>query len=273
MVILVIGILIAGVFEGGKMLRSFKLTSARALTQSSPVQGIKNLVAWYESTSERSFDSTIDASNSSSNTITNWYDINQQQVAKNGTQSTSSQRPLLVENIINGLPVVKFDMATDQYLNLPNGTVPYANSPYTVFIVFKMSEVSNIRLLKGGEWSPANALNQFNIGSGRQLANYWNGTTATTDTWLLRENTSYIADFWYDQSNIKIYKDGTLVQTQASSLNVVVATSNKIGPGTGSPVLAKLYLAETIIFDRALTDEERKAIEDYLSKKWGIAVS
>lgn len=274
MVVLVITILIVGVLQGAKILRGFQLTSARALTQSSPVQGIKNLVAWYESTSESSFASTVDASNSSSNTIATWYDINPQQVTKNnGTQSTSSQRPTLTENVLNGLPVVTFDMATNQYLNLPNGTVPYNNSPYTVFFVFKVSAISNIRLLRGGNYTSTDTLNQFNVGSGRELLNYWNGSDCRSNTWELKEDTSYIADFWYDQSNRKIYKNGSLIKTVASSSNSVSNTTNMLGAGTGSPVLAKLYLAETIIFDRALTDEERKSIEGYLSKKWGISVS
>lgn len=57
-VILVIGVLIAGVSQGGKMITKFKITTAASLTNSSPVHSIKNLVAWYKTTSEKSFIAT-----------------------------------------------------------------------------------------------------------------------------------------------------------------------------------------------------------------------
>jgi len=44
-VILVIGVLIAGVSQGGKMITKFRISAAASLTNSSPVHSIKNLVA------------------------------------------------------------------------------------------------------------------------------------------------------------------------------------------------------------------------------------
>ncbi len=45
-VILVVGILITGVIQGSNMVKKSQLQSARNLTTSSPVSGIKDLMLW-----------------------------------------------------------------------------------------------------------------------------------------------------------------------------------------------------------------------------------
>ncbi len=54
-VILVIGILIAGVVQGTSMVKKSQLVIARNLTKNSPVSRIKDLAAWYETSLESSF--------------------------------------------------------------------------------------------------------------------------------------------------------------------------------------------------------------------------
>ena len=53
-VVLIIGIIIAGITQASRLVRVSKLSSARTLTQSSPVAGISDLVAWWETTLEKS---------------------------------------------------------------------------------------------------------------------------------------------------------------------------------------------------------------------------
>ena len=57
-VILIIGILIAGVTQGSKLYIKFKIATAQALTRSSPVNGVKDLAVWYETSLTESFNST-----------------------------------------------------------------------------------------------------------------------------------------------------------------------------------------------------------------------
>jgi prepilin-type N-terminal cleavage/methylation domain-containing protein len=54
-VILVIGLLIAGALQGSNMISKAALSSARTLTESSPVASIRSLSLWFESTSKASF--------------------------------------------------------------------------------------------------------------------------------------------------------------------------------------------------------------------------
>ncbi len=278
-VILVVGVLIAGVTQGYSAVKKFRLYSARTLTQSAPVNGIKNLVAWYEATSEKSFDDTIDADSSTTNKVANWYDINPQSITKSHAyQNTSGNRPTYVENILNGLPVVRFTFSNSQYLNLPDGTVPYNNSPYTIFFVSKTNRLDKYGILGSGGYSNNNKSNAFRYDSGGIYHYWWSIDLASAGN-PITIGKFYVIDYYYNLSIRKLYINGSLNNSIASSSNQAVKSNNTIGRtcpacwtgGTGEYMNGDI--AEIIIFDRALTDEERKSIEEYLGKKWAISVS
>jgi len=136
-VLVIIGLLVAGITQSSRLVQKFRIRTAQTLTQSSPVNGIRNLVAWYETTSQASFDSSID----NAVAVSNWYDISPSVDKSNATQITAANRPVYTENDINSLPTLKFTRSLSQSLNLPDGTVPYNNSPYTIFIVAKASPI------------------------------------------------------------------------------------------------------------------------------------
>jgi len=275
-VVLVIGILIAGMTQGSSAVKKFRLYSARTLTQSSPVNGIKNLVAWYEATSEKSFDYTIDANSSTINKVANWYDINPQLITKkNAYQNTSENQPTYVEDIINGLPVVRFTFSDSQYLNLPDGTVPYNNSPYTIFFVSKTNALAQHGILGSGNYSDPNKSNAFRYDS-IGLYNYWWDFDLDSTGNPITIGEFYVIDYYYNLSIRELYINGSLNNSMVSSSNEAVESNNTIGrtsPTTYGGEYMNGDIAEIIIFDRALKDEERKSVEKYLGKKWAISVS
>ena len=55
-VILIIGILVAGVTQSSRLVRQFTLNSARNITQGSPVYSILGLLTWVETTMASSYD-------------------------------------------------------------------------------------------------------------------------------------------------------------------------------------------------------------------------
>jgi len=52
-VILIVGILVAGVTSSSRLIKRMKITVAQNLTQSSPVPSIKDLSVWYESSMDK----------------------------------------------------------------------------------------------------------------------------------------------------------------------------------------------------------------------------
>lgn len=68
-----------------------RLMSARSITLSSPVPTVKNLIVWYESVGEKSFNAKEMSSGSN---LSVWFDWNiQSSVKLNGIQNTENNKP------------------------------------------------------------------------------------------------------------------------------------------------------------------------------------
>jgi prepilin-type N-terminal cleavage/methylation domain-containing protein len=270
-VILIIGILIAGVTQSSRSVAKMRLTSARTLTQSSPVAGIRNLVLWLETTSEKSFD---DLEAQDATAVTNWYDINPQSIQKNNGTSSGTTRPLYTDNVLNGLPVLRFDGVNDAF-NLPDGTIPYNDSQYSVFVVSKITATCDCIILTSGTMGTTNISNGFRYMPTNRLRHWWwnNDIDATAGSVL--PNQFYVLEFHYNQATRSIYINGTnnITAVPAPMPRTSGSNNNAIGLAVAGGIYLAGDIAEIIIFDRALKLEERDAVAKYLGKKWGIKVS
>jgi len=266
-VILIIGILVAGVTQSSRLVKQVKLMSARSLTLSSPVPTIKNLIAWYESTSEKSFNES-EASDQS--LLSAWFDINVQNSNKNNaTQTIDTNKPQYSFDDNTGLPIVKFTNL--DFFNLPDGTVPFNNSPYTVFFVSQPYVFGGGGILGSGSYGTVNATNAFRYDPSNGIFNYWfNVDLFLPNTSSLRKNN--VISFIYDLAKREGYVDGLLKGSVASSNRASTAINNAIG-STYFVEYLNGAIGEIIIFDRALNTEERKSIESYLGKKWSIKIN
>ena len=74
-VILIIGILVAGVTSSSRLITRMKLITAQNLTRNSPISSIKDLSVWWETSLDESFDN---AEESDDSLISGWLDINPQ---------------------------------------------------------------------------------------------------------------------------------------------------------------------------------------------------
>jgi prepilin-type N-terminal cleavage/methylation domain-containing protein len=286
-VILIIGILIAGVTQSSRLVARSRLSNARALTQSSPVSSVKNLTFWVETTSEQSI---IDSETEADSTVTTWYDLNPQTSIKANLSGSTTTRPKYKTNaagLVNSLPTLNFD-GTDDFMSTTSfSNVGAAGS--SVFLLIKTGStitagepILSKRLAAGADHSTTNI--QVNMGSTTTGWQYcdsattcYAGTGATIAT-----NTAYVVSMIYTPStdggydlfiNGVAYGPTTTTSTPNTSSNG--STSLFVGKdGLTNP--ADFFtgnLGEVIIFDRPLKAEERDSIESYLGQKWGITVS
>lgn len=273
-VILIIGVLIAGVMKGKSLIRKSQLLSAQKLTQSSPVAGMKDLAFWYETStsSSFSFDQSVDAGN-----ISSWLDINPQAITKlNATQDTDNHKPNYYENVINGLPVVRFNGTSDQ-LDI-NGNFLLANqSDCTFFIVVKSAATvaSNARVMSYTSL-PIGARGYYvqtdSNTYGFQIGSDASGLAAiATPPSITKANivTTYrLGNTLGASVNGKAFT--TVINTQTPITNLTRITFGAFSGGSGGHWAGDL--GEVIFFTRYLKASERKAIEDYLGQKWGISL-
>lgn len=271
-VILIIGILVVGITRGSRIIYEARLRSARALTASSPVTSINDVVMWLESTSEKSFTASqaVDTALSSDGTITNWFDINPQTTSgSNAIQyGDSTLRPRYVAGGINGLPVVNFD-GTSDYFDF-NGTA-LVNNNLTVFAVSQIHNDSSI----GNEFFISGP-NLDVLVMGYSNNNYYvelylsSGPQATFST--LTDRKPVVMSMAHSSTRgIELYVNGQLTASSPSHTNHLTNYSGAtIGKSGWSGGYFKGNIGEIIMFNRLLSNLERAGIEDYLKTKWGI---
>jgi prepilin-type N-terminal cleavage/methylation domain-containing protein len=272
-VILVIGVLIAGVLQGSKMLTRFKLQTAQNLTTNSPAAGIKDLMLWYETSLASSFQST-EAVNATA--VSAWYDNNPQSVTKNNaTQSTTSQKPKFYENVFNGaIPAIRFDGSND---SMPFDGSPLIGANYTIFVVEQRRGVPAASISSFLAGNAGGSLTNLHIGYGGSTTvkqdHSSSGASYTIATYS--EPIPRIHTFWFSTSSgYKYWLNGGVTPYGSSGrYGALVSYANSAVGGASAVFYYLGDLAEIIIYTRSLTTEERQAIESYLGKKFVITLS
>jgi len=273
-VILIIGVLVAGIGQGIELVQDARLSSARMLTQSSYVNSIKGLILWLEPTSEASFSSAETSNNS---TVSSWNDINPQATVKNNATQTgdSSFKPIYIEKGINNLPILRFD-GVAQYLNYDGSAL--VNSDYTIFVVEKITNLSSKGyFIAGEEKSPLVHNTNLHLGY-RPDSNkitqdhFFSGIDYTPPSYVMAPA---MHSFWFSTSGGKKYwnNGGVTPEASLSTQTEALVSYNEAKIALNTSTYYKGDIAEIIMFSRALSDKDRQAVESYLSKKWAIKIS
>lgn len=278
-VMLITAILVGAISQGSRILARSKLTGAQALTKSAPVPRISNLLVWWETTMEDSFI----ASEANLGPIGTWYNLSpSSNRTNNATQaqiSAPDQRPVLTNNKINGLPALVFD-GTNSFFVFDGKAL--ANQDYSVAVVEqRLSGKSNNYYLSGNDVTAIPNNNLFlgyrlnNKSAFSQTSNGYDVTVPVFSTGVVTR----IHVFRFNSSIGKNYYINGVSQT----LSVILGGTPSLTTGLVSNTVAQIgrHLASTyyfgnigeiIIFNKYINDDERKDVEQYLGKKWGIAI-
>jgi prepilin-type N-terminal cleavage/methylation domain-containing protein len=288
-VILIIGILVAGITQSSRLIRQFTLSSARSLTKSSPVASISGIVAWFETTLEESFggvepEEDLDGG---ANGIATWFDINPQSAVKNNATSPSEiNNPgyAVASNNINGLPVLNLNNPTLSTQHLRFDGTSLAGSNYSVFIVEQRSAGDgNHKYIIGSSIAVGATDQALHIGyrrdgdfTWRQFQNDYNMPIATFSVPEPRIH-AVVFNSALGAGNIRRYfRNGvqTALVAQGGAIEAQGLTAyTNATIGFYATDINSYYqggVGEIIIFNRALRNEERRSVEEYLAQKWKI---
>jgi len=276
-VILIIGILVAGVTSSSRLITRMKVVTAQNLTRNAPVSSIKDLVVWYETSLDESFDN---AEESDGTPITSWFDLNPQSSFKvNSIQSTVDNKPKFKTNIFNGLPGILFDGSNDFMLS---NSVGISGKGLTIFLTAKRTLFTvPTGILSGISPNEANDFNQscFQTFYDQNSAQYF---TVSSNTWFSvvsqptpADNSPFIISTIFNGINNISYLNQFVGTTVTGSPTFLVDRLYVGSRYTGNTVNSYFngHIAEIIIFNRGLNTEERLAVTAYLSKKYAIKVS
>jgi hypothetical protein len=262
-VAIIISALIGGVVAAKRLTQNSKLVAARSLTKNSPVNDIDGLVVWYETTMPQSFDENADDNNTQ---ISTWYDL-----GPNKNNATSGGGATYTENVLNGLPILRFN-GSSSYFNF-DGT-PLASSNYTVIAVEIRTSTKSLNYFVSGGNSSKNRKPHLGYRNNTSLtfAQYGNDydvavlgyTSPIPRIHVFRFNSAVGKTLHVNGSEL-------INQTTSNAKTGLVSYNNAQIGRYGSYYEGDI--AEIIIFNKHISDNERKDIEQYLSKKWGIKIS
>jgi len=278
-VILIIGILVASLAQATRFYKDMKFTGARALTKSSEVSSIPDLVLWLETTSDKSFSTDRPEQDT---IISQWNDINPQIMEGrkiNAINPNSGRQPIYKMDVLNSLPALRFD-GVDDYLTVADGFDGDTEN-VTMFFVWQVNTNNGalgMVLLEKWEGSGPYPYVLRSSSPGVYYMHSYDGSVgrgpgsstirkfATPTIIAARRIKNGIMNFWMNGS-----KEGGDVMDTASS----ASTANNARLCICSRITSSYCngdVGEIIIFARAISDDEKKAVEKYLGKKWGIRV-
>lgn len=277
-VVLIVGLVIAMVIKASSSAYEARLKSAQDLTRAAPARNIENLSLWFETTLPESID---DYQASEGQRVLTWHDINPQSFNKNDAiQSSSSSAPIFSETLANGLPALNCGTGSYYVWTSSSNPIMTIRKKFTFFVVSKSTSTaasvkSVIRHGSGtghGGWgykkSSGNLrfIEFYAISSPSVAGTSITGGSSTTN-WE-------IAAGVFDGTNISLYINGTAdpLTPSTATLPPTDHTAGYIVNVCGSDGWSG-YVAEVIIFGEDISDDDRKEVEKYLGKKYGIAVT
>jgi len=271
LVIVIIGILIAGISTGVDLFYDSKLATAQSLTKGAPVTRIEGLFTWIETTSPESF-TTMPKYDESVGLIK---DLGFKMDKVNFVQTGNNNlKPIYKPRNLNDLPALYFDGSNDFLVSEKSYTSSiFSNSQVTIFMVIKYVGANNITaVFLKHEFSSYRTGLEINNGIVRFDFPTVNKLVMGTSSVI---NKNIIITAIANNINQKLYINSVVPVSIANTNTIPTSSSAPIylGANDGSGGLpTKFNFGELIIYDRALIDREINLITAYLSKKWGIKI-
>lgn len=304
-VIVIVMIMIAGLIQSSRIIGSMRIATARNVTQSSAMPWINYIVTWYDATAADAF---LESETDDGDKISRWNGAEVRYTDRiNLNQIDDTKKPIYTSNGMYGLPSIKFD-GDDDYLiseNLEQSILTYRSA--SVFIVFEPKTVT-ANDKRSILYQPAECGREFDVGYnfnskgnfGIASSSGTCGSTNATATGIdfVVQNEKIVASLIIYQSpmtkgqtaNIKAFRNGYLENVYAVNdgyNSALIESSKKYSDGSNRIYLGARktsdiavptsffngLLGEMIVFNRSLNNEDRKEIEKYLGKKWGIKVN
>lgn len=299
-VILIIGILVAGVTQSSRLIKRMRIATAQQITSSSDVNSIGDMILWLEATQDFAFATGTNggfdfATNiytdvdrpSNNDRIGRWNDIaiRNATAKKSAIQNALARQPKYLDDGINGLPALYFDSTSSPFcmhspINIDRSLVPNVS----VFAVYRWPSIEtgqNQRLwgADNGGWD-----RQAIISAPYTGVTHGSGMAGITNFNIRDKNQifSYISKVGVTNGSMGYINSSTSpnIYTELYSNPgypaLTLAGVNNQGGGVsldGNCVDASnIVIAEFMVFDRALNAEERASVEKYLAKKWSIKI-
>lgn len=233
---------------------------------------LENLVVWLDAADANTL------SFSSGILVSDWVDKSGNN--HDAVQATAGDQPDLIADAINGLPVLRFDGATE-FMELDTVVVT-GTSGRSLFCV------ASARALNAA----ADSIVSLNQANGTAIIYLWTPETAVRIQGVFVVWADSIIDpgtapfeYWVynvanatgaDGNTIQGWRNGTEMTptpTNSGTINTSTTGVTQISRSQNGNFFYEGDIGEIIIYDRDLSVSERQSVVNYLGAKWGIAVT
>ena len=192
--------------------------------------------------------------------VARWLD--QSGNGRNAAMSTRARQPQYVAEALNGQPILRFagaqSMSLDNVITLDS---------FSIFIVGKNNASSSFSMILGPGGSSPN--NQLRWEDGSHALFVGTGNSLPTITSRIGDTRVYHAlSATYDKATMAVYRDGNGTSSQR-----FVTRGPWILASLGSYYSQHFMegdLAEILVYDRALSERERQAVNAYLRTRYRL---
>lgn len=221
---------------------------------------IAGIGAWY--------DASVASSITIQTGVQQWADLSGN--GRHLVQNTTNNQPVYATNLLNGLPAVQFDKVNDRLVWASAGAL---QQPLTIFTVHRLGatvSVSNETVYDSA--TNGNRMRMY-YGNSGQFGITANGSNvlATASINQFPDTEFGVSEAIFNGSSSFVARNGALSNTG----NAGTATSDGIALNAfgGFAAFGGAWIAEFILYSRSLGATERRAIRQYLGRKYAIAVT
>lgn len=273
-VVLVIGILIASIYQIAEMVPEAALRSARSLSKSSRVGRIDDLALWLDATST----SAYDQEKNNNNTISIWKDSNPKATtpASLNAQSTSLY-PSYILSSINNLPATRFiktSASVGNCLNVSSGGLINSSEDFDLYLVFSPNSLDDGIIIEKNNATATNFPFSLELVSGYYKFSVKDSSNTISITAtkkakiktpnLIRLSRTKGAQIEIAINGISTQSSDTLTTSTLNNAELAIGCRNGSTPAN----FINGDIGEVAFFNRNLNIKEKGDIEEYLYQKW-----
>ena len=273
-VIIVIGVLIAGISQAMEMFAEASLKSARNLSKSSRIGRVNDLTIWFDATSEKAFDKEKDDGSA----VSIWKDSNPRStIIISSTSSLASLYPSYTLSAINSLPAVSFKKTSalvGNCVTVPNESFINNSEDFTLYLIYSPKTLDDGIILEKNNASVTTFPFSLELLSGSYKFSVKNSTSTisvTSPKQAIIKTPNLIRLSRIKGSQIEIIIDGvSTTETDTLTSSTLNNAELSIGCRNGSTPANFISgdFGETAFFNRNVNVKEKADIEEYLYKKW-----
>lgn len=159
-------------------------------------------------------------------------------------------------------------MNGSSHYTLPNGSIPFNNTSYSIYSVVKSSDIVTKGWFGAGTAATTSTGLSLRVDSG-PIRVYWNGNDLLTSASVVQNVTFLFATQYQTAGQRTAFFNGSAVTSDTPSARSQPNTGNVIGKTVDTAAMPG-SIGEVLVYNVNHTLAQRQQIEGYLAWKWGL---